>query len=313
MTTYLDNLVNTADTAAPDLLAGQTRLDEGRHEETLSTFARELLPLSSADDFALVDALTEQGEALRIAGRYDEAMRTLDRALDHATRCLGGDAPATAGVHNSMGVLRKATGDYAKALEHYLVALPVLLAHHGEHSETVATLYHNLGGINFVLGNMPEALHWACRGLHIRQEICRAEHITVTFDQAALVPILIQTGQYGQARALLDVVVPRLERDFGSDDYEVSVALTNLGALDAHEQRWEQARDNLLRAADIKRTALGPQHPELVTTLINLAVVAEHTGDAGLAASSNNEALRIAQASLSETHPLRRLLESDAP
>lgn len=86
MTTDLDNAVNTAEAAALKLLAGQARLDEGRHEEALSLFAQAVTALSTSDaDELIVHALTEQGGALRIAGRYEEAARTLHVVLDHAT------------------------------------------------------------------------------------------------------------------------------------------------------------------------------------------------------------------------------------
>jgi tetratricopeptide (TPR) repeat protein len=294
-----------------DIVAGEIRLEQGRHADALTLFERAMSRAVGSDSPTLaVDALVGQGVALRILGRYDEAYRTLTRGLEFAGERLGADAIATAGAHNEMGVLLKAMGEYAAALRHYHAALPVLLARYGESCEPVATLYHNLGGIGFVRGDLDEARDWAQRGVQIRQKICGDDHINVILDQAALVPILIQRGEYEQARTLLDTVLPRLERDYGPWHYEVSVALTNLGALEAHEQRWEQARDRLLRAAEIKRNALGPDSPELVRTLANLAFVAENAGDSALARESTAEAQRVARTSLPPTHPVHRTIGS---
>ena len=159
-------------------------------------------------------------------------------------------------------------------------------------------------------GDLREAAQWARRGLDIRRDVCGADDITVVFDEAALVPILIHQGEYGPARAMLDVVLPRLERQFGPAHYEVAVALTNLGALDAYQRCWEQAVAHLSRAAGIKRNALGPDSPELIRTLANLAFAAEQTPDPILARGSGAEALRIARTDLSPSHPLRVSLEA---
>jgi Tfp pilus assembly protein PilF len=105
------------------------------------------------------------------------------------------------------------------------------------------------------------------------------------------------------------VVLPRLERDLGAQHYEVSVALTNLGALEAGQHQWEQARDHLSRAAEIKRATFGPDSPELVRTLANLAFVVEQAGDVAQARHLAGEAARIAQATLPLPHPLRRVID----
>lgn len=159
-------------------------------------------------------------------------------------------------------------------------------------------------------GDLPEAARWARRGLDIRLDVCGTDDITVVFDEAALVPILIHQGEYGPARALLDVVLPRLERQLGAAHYEVAVALTNLGALDAHQRRWEQAVAHRHRAAEVKRNALGPDSPELIRTLANLAFAADQAADPILARRSGAETLRIARASLSPSHPIRSSLEA---
>ena len=55
---------------------------------------------------------------------------------------------------------------------------------------------------------------------------------------------------------------------------------------------------------------LGPDSPELIRTLANLAFAAEQTADLILARRSGAEALRIARTSLSPSHPLRSSLEA---
>jgi len=293
-----------------DIVTGQIRLDEGRLDEAQDLMAGAVRQLESVDNTALrVFAMAQLGGVLRARGRYAEAAGTLQSALDLGERELDADHPTVAGVHNDFGVLLKASGDFDGALAHYMRAMPVYRAHFGEASEQMATLYHNLGGIEFVRGNLAAAERLARDGVAMRREVCGPEHVSVVYDLGALAPILIQRGAYAEAREMLGTVLDRFRRDFGGEHYEVSVVLTNLGALDAAEEQWEAAREHLAEAARIKRAVLGADSPELVRTLVNLSVVAKQVGDAGLAERSLTEARRIAQVALPESHPLRQLLD----
>lgn len=63
--------------------------------------------------------------------------------------------------------------------------------------------------------------------------------------------------------------------------------------------------DELLRsAARIQEAALGPSHPDLISTLNNLAIVAERTARPGDAETFYRRAAAIATASLPPDHPL---------
>ncbi len=293
-----------------DIVTGQIRLDEGRLDEAQELLAGAVRRLSSVDNTALrVYALVQLGAVLRVRGRYAEAGRTLQNALELGERELGADHPTVAGVHNDFGVLLKASGDFDGALSHYLLAMPVFRARYGEASEQMATLYHNLGGIEFVRGNLAAAERWARDGVATRREVCGPDHVSVAYDLGALAPILIQRGAYAEAREMLGAVLERFRRDLGDEHYEVSVVLTNLGALDAAEERWDSARERLVEAARIKRAALGADSPELVRTLANLGMVAERGGDTELAERSMAEARRIARVALPESHPLRQQLD----
>src|SRR5918994_2161745 len=54
----------------------------------------------------------------------------------------------------------------------------------------------------------------------------------------------------------------------------------------------------------IQETELGPLHPDLVSTLNNLAIVAERTGQLGEAETFYRRAAVIASASLPADHPM---------
>jgi tetratricopeptide (TPR) repeat protein len=78
-----------------------------------------------------------------------------------------------AGVFNDFGVLRKAQGRYDEALAFYQRALP--LVPRGDR-QALATLAHNLGGIEHARGNYADAEPHARRSVRLRTALVGANH-----------------------------------------------------------------------------------------------------------------------------------------
>ncbi|MEU4562763.1 tetratricopeptide repeat protein [Actinoplanes sp. NPDC023936] len=123
-----------------------------------------------------------------------------------------------------------------------------------------------------------------------------------------LAPILIEAGELDPAERMLQHVHERFVTRLGPEDYEVAVALTNLGVLAARHGDRPAALARLGEAIRIKTDRLGPEHPELIRTLINAAVVAEEAGEAERAGQAWARARGIAERTLPAEHELRRTL-----
>lgn len=252
-----------------------------------------------------------EADDLRRQGQYDQAVEIMAGLLSLADRECGADSVAAAGVRNDYGVLLKATGQYREARTLYQQALSALLdGPAGERSHDVAVLYHNLAGIDLVLDDPTRAADWARRGLAIRRALVGPEHPSVLLDEGNLAPILITLGELDEAELLLTHLLDRFVALCGPDDYEVAVTLTNLGGLAAHRGRWASAGEHLRRAVQIKIGLLGTANPDLIRTLINLAVVAENLGEQHESDQAHTHALQIARASLPPDNPLRLALEN---
>src|SRR5262249_2828095 len=132
----------------------------------------------------------------------------------------------------------------------------------------IAALYHNLAGIELVLGNPVRAEQWARQGLHLRRVQPDHDELSVLLDEGNLAPILIANGKLEEAEQLLARLLVQFIAILGPNDYEVAVTLTNLGGLAAQQGRLEEAHRHLNRAIEIKTDILGPDHPELIRTLI---------------------------------------------
>jgi tetratricopeptide (TPR) repeat protein len=255
-----------------------------------------------------ISPVLQRAHDLREQGRYADAEAILAPLLARVDADYGARSAAAVEVRNARGLLFKATGRYDQARACYLEALDVLRATSGS-ADDVATLYHNLAGIDFVLGDLEQAADWGRRGLDLRRAHAGPDHLTVLYDEGNLAPVLIAAGDLDQAERLLTHVHEQFVAQLGEGDYEVAVTLTNLGALAARRGDLPSALDRLTTAAEIKTARLGPSHPELIRTLVNIAVVAEDLGDPDRSAQAHARALSIAVATLPPDHELRRTLE----
>ena len=256
---------------------------------------------------SLADTL-EKADELREQGRYADAEAVLLPLIARVDHECGPTSVAAAQVCNAHGLLLKATGRYHQARARYRVALSILES--SGFSDLLATLYHNLAGIDFVLGDLIQAVAWGRRGLELRRALAGPDHLSVLLDEGNLAPMLIAAGDLDEAEELLVHVHAQLLVQLDADDYEVAVTLANLGALAAQRGDLPVALGRLTEAARIKSARLGPEHPELIRTLLNIAVVAENLGDLDRSQQAQVRALAIAEATLPADHELRVALES---
>jgi tetratricopeptide (TPR) repeat protein len=66
----------------------------------------------------------------------------------------------------------------------------------------MATLYHNLGGLEHARGRYARVEPWARQAVAIREQALGPEHPAVAADVAALAAILDAQGQEAEAEAL---------------------------------------------------------------------------------------------------------------
>lgn len=255
---------------------------------------------------SLADTLGKANE-LREQGRYADAEAVLLPLIARVDHECGPTSVAAAHVSTVHGLLLKATGRYQQARARYQDALSILRG--SDLSDELATLYHNLAGIDFVLGDLTQALAWGRRGLELRRALAGPDDLSVLLDEGNLAPILIAAGHLDEAEELLIHVHAQFVVQLDADDYEIAVTLTNLGALAAHRGDLPAALERLTEAARIKGARLGAEHPELIRTLVNIAVVAESLGDVDRSRQAQRHALSIAEATLPADHELRLALE----
>jgi tetratricopeptide (TPR) repeat protein len=244
--------------------------------------------------------LLGRGSVLRARGDYAAAEQELFEALRLAREQYGEWSLEAGGALNALGMTYKYWGRFDEGRPMYEQALAILVRGFGDEHPDVATIHHNLGGLEHARRRFEEAEPHARRSVELRRRLLGPEHVSTAEDEAALAPILHSLGRDEEANALLEHAIPVLERELGADHPEVAAAWSNLAAtlsdLDAAAEAYG-------RALAMKEHRLGPEHPSLALTLNNLGVNARRRGRPEEAEALYRRALAILETRVDPGHP----------
>jgi tetratricopeptide (TPR) repeat protein len=271
------------------LTAGLVCVERGGALEELARLDEAAAVYASlSDDDPL--ARLGRGSVCCARGDYAEAERELLVALELAESRFGAWSIEAAGALNALGMTYKYWGRFDDGRQVYERALAILVRAFGDEHVDVATVHHNLGGLEHARRDFAAAEPHARRSVELRRRALWGDHLATAEDEAALAPILHGLGQDAEAEALLRHAIEILERELGAGHPETAAAWNNLaGVLDDPDAAAEAYR----RALAAKEVALGADHPSLAITLNNLGVNARRRGRDGEAEAFYRRAIAI--------------------
>jgi tetratricopeptide (TPR) repeat protein len=168
--------------------------------------------------------------------------------------------------------------------------------------ESLATVYHNLAGIEHAIGAYAAAETLARQGLRLRMADPRPAVRPVAADLIALAAILDGLRRWDEAEALYLSGLRLLHRLPRRLSAEEAVAWGGLGALAVQRGHPTEAIPLLRRAVRLKSQALGNTHPDLGLALHNLAAAYYRTGRKAVAHATLIRALSILEPRLGTRH-----------
>jgi len=252
--------------------------------------------------------LRTEGERLRGLGALQPAEPLLREAVSATELDAVAGALELAASLNALGLLFKDLARYDEACDLYERALTLVSTERESRAtwRALATLYHNLGGIDHARGCFQSAEVLSRRGVAIRVDIAEDE-TDLAADLVALAAIVEARGRFGEAESLYREALVILERGPERRELETAVALAGLGVLHARCESFGLALGQLTRAVAIKRRVLNAGHPDLALTLNNLAFVRERLNEGAAADALYFEAWSICAAALGLEHPRTRV------
>jgi tetratricopeptide (TPR) repeat protein len=280
--------------------------DRGVYDRALAhtTRAAKILAPLRGDvifDQLRVQAFSRLGDVHVARGEYRQAEKPLLRAVAIAKKKLSPVDAASA--MNALGVVYKYTARFAEAGRLYRRALVLMTRALGPNDPAIATILHNLGGLEHSRGRFARGEPYARRSVAIRRGALGPDHPDVAADTAALAAILAAQGKHAEAKKLYVRALSVFERRLGKGHFEVGFNLTQLAAL--HQVRGElsEASHFYTRGLRILRKVLGPQHSALALPLGNLAALRIAQGRESEATTLYRESLKILRATLGDRHP----------
>ncbi|HEU4828806.1 MAG TPA: tetratricopeptide repeat protein [Gemmatimonadales bacterium] len=175
---------------------------------------------------------------------------------------------------NRRGLRYKAAGRFSEARRCYERALELLRLMVPADTDALATIHHNLGGIDHAVGAFASGELTARKGIALR--LSQAVHPRIlAADLIALAALVDGQNRFDEGERLYLAGLTLLRLEPKPDRVEIAVALNGLGVQYARRGRHRAAIRLLRRSARIKREEMGPTHPSLALTIRNLALAGQ--------------------------------------
>src|SRR6266511_2481410 len=263
------------------------------------------LRIATNDDRELQEArkLIKKGLEPQRAGKYDEAIPLIARALEIRERILGPDHRDVASTINVLANLYYYKGDYAKAEPLYQRALDICEKALGPEHPGVADVLNNLALLYDELGEYAKAEPLHQRALGIREKSLGPEHPNVADVLNDLALLYRDRGEYAKAEPLYQRALVIREKSLGPDHPFIASSLNNLADLFRYRGEYAKAETRYQRALVIREKALGPEHRDVARVLNNLAVLYRERGEYAKAEQLHQRALTIWEKAFGPEHP----------
>ena len=267
--------------------------------------AAQLLLPGDADRLAtLVSAAT----LLERAGDRSSAAVAQRAALAEADAVHGPDSLAVAVAAQNLAVTCKHTGAFDEADDLYRRALAIAEATDGA-DDLVATICHNLGGLDHARHAPQAGIPWARRAIEIRARC--GEELALAADRGALAGLLIDAGELDEAEAQLRAARRSFVQHLGADDLEVAIVDGNLATAALERGDLPTAELHARGALAVKERVLGRHHPDLAVTLTTLGVIRAERGDPADGARHHRRAHALLAPAVEPPHPLLAVIEEN--
>jgi CHAT domain-containing protein/Tfp pilus assembly protein PilF len=265
----------------------------------------EELRAATDDDRALQEArrLYKKYYELHRAGKFDDALTLVERALEIRERILGAEHRDVAVALRGLATLYYDKGEYAKAEPLYQRALIIQEKALGPKHREVANTLYRLGVLHFSRSEYEKSESLHNRALAIREEVLGPEHPLVAFPLNSLASICAVKGDYVKAERLFNRALKIREKALGPEHPLVSDPLANLAIIYYYRGDYEKAEPLFNRALTIDEKSLGSEHPGVADSLNNFGIFYRNKGEDAKAEPLLQRALKIREKMLGPEHP----------
>ncbi|HKV12415.1 MAG TPA: serine/threonine-protein kinase [Thermoanaerobaculia bacterium] len=249
---------------------------------------------------SLAKLRTEKAEHAAARKLYEEALALREAAL-------GPDHPDVARTLTGLGRELASQGDFLTARRHQERALAILEKSLGRSHSEVGFALRDLGLTLFEAREAKAALPRLTRALEVLEARHGPGHPDVAKVQVHLGNALLAAGDREGARVRFKRALPVLEKVYGTDHPDLAMVMFTLGDLlispGIHDKDPEGAIGYHWRAWEIRKSMLGPYHPQVAASLDGLGRAYLLLEDDAKARGYFEQSLAVIERVLGPEHP----------
>lgn len=291
---------------------GMLLQDVNRYADAEPIFKRALGIMIAAhgeNNSEVATVLGNLGNMYREAGRLEDAEKYGQQALAIQEKVLGPDDVHLGVTINNLAVTYKDEGKYKEAEPLFRRALAID-EKAGTGGRDLALDLSNLATIVDEEGKYADAEQLNGQALALDVRALGNAHPQIALDLANSAATYEHEGKYSQAEPLF-VQALKIQQQAAPTSAQMGWLLGGLGTLYESEGRYNEAAGLMASALKVQAKALGPDHPEVASTLNNLGGVYDQLGKYGDAENFYKAAINIREKKLGPMHPLLALTLSN--
>jgi tetratricopeptide (TPR) repeat protein len=246
-------------------------------------------------------SLMHKADSLQRAGQYEEAATAYRNALkivegSHNLRL----ADTLNGLANDCSEL----GEWAEAQRLYRRSLALLAELIGKDHPTYAVVAANLGMQYADHGENSKAEAMYRQAIAIYDRTVSPDDQRLALARSLLAAELIHKHRYDEAEQLLNLALSAFRKDPRTGKLREAIALNNLGVLRRYQGQLEAAIRYFEESIAILESVCGPDHPMLLRSRSNLAMMYGKVGRKDEADALFRRTLASTAGSLGTEHPV---------
>lgn len=206
-------------------------------------------------------------------GEFKNALAISDELTSQIESVFGERHPLLIDTYLATSGTYRATGDIDKAIEYGEKTYQLALKLHGLNSAITARAVNTLGVLDYVRGNIKEAIAHISRATEIFNDSVGENHPETWEVKTNLTALLNMNREYQRAIDLIEPVVKSQRQELGADHKSTIYSQTILARLYGDVGDFEQATPLAESVLKIARESLGEQHPLTIGSYFTLAKI----------------------------------------
>lgn len=242
------------------------------------------------------------GEAYSRIGRYDEAMRHFNQALEINQKLKPGDSTYTAecmsllaGLYGEIGNLEEADRKSLESIE--------MFRRLEDRSWIYGAALNTRGIVLLKRADYSGAEGVFRECMEVWRVLRGDRHVEVAGMMQNLGAVYMALGRRADAESILEQSVAIFAEMLGSEHPYVALGLNNLGAMAFARQDFDRAEELLTESQRLRRLYFGEDNLVTIESLVNIGILRQVQGDTKGAESSFREAIEAQRRLLGSKNP----------